>query len=364
MGKKILCVTNSFPIHPRLKKIGSLFNDYAELNYFAWDRDMSYIQGNDIEENVFVCSSNNGYGTALKMLLGVPKFIYRFCSCLKKLNPDILIIRHWSTCFVLLLFLPRKCKVIYDVNDMPDSENERIIRVYKLFERFVIKRVDVVILSSKYYIPFYENKHPNIYVLENKVDTNLIAKKEYSCKNDCLTISFIGMVRYHEILINLIQASKGLPIKINIYGKGIDSDIVRSYCVSNNVSNVFVHGSYQYETIETLYNSSDLIYTAYPSQNENVRYSIPNKLYESLLFNKPLIASCNTALGEIVENEKIGFVVDSASVESIREMLKKILSNTALIEESRQSIILYKKSHDVYWDSYKFKAEEIINKLK
>lgn len=363
MKKKILCITNSFPIHPRLKKIASLFEEYSDLYFFSWDRDKSFQSLKHKEENVFVYSSDNGYGTALKMLLGVPKFICAIRQHLKNVNPDILIIRHWSTCFVLLPLIPKKYKVIYDVSDMPDSENKNMIKVYKFLERYVLKHSDVVILSSSYYLPFYENRHKSIYVLENKVDMNLMVRDEKDYKHERLTISFIGMIRYYETLINLIEASKELPIDIHLYGKGIDSEVISHYCLTKEITNVFIHGAYDYKDIEQLYRASDLIYTAYPSINENVQYSIPNKLYESLLFERPLIASVNTALGNIVEKENLGFVVDSSSVESINSVLKQVLNNPSLIDDAKQSMLSYKKNNDVYWDSYKENAKKIIDKL-
>lgn len=363
MKQKILCITNSFPIHPRLKKIASLFEEYSDLYFFSWDRENSFQSLECKEENVFVYSSHNGYGTAFKMLLGVPKFIHAVRKELKNVNPDILIIRHWSTCFVLLPLIPKKYKVIYDVSDMPDSENKNMVKVYKLLERYVLKHSDVVILSSSYYLPFYENRHKSIYVLENKVDTNLMVRNKKDYKHERLTISFIGMIRYYETLINLIEASKELPIDIHLYGKGIDSKIISHYCLTEKINNVFIHGAYDYKDIERLYRSSDLIYTAYPSMNENVQYSIPNKLYEALLFERPLIASVNTALGNIVEKENLGFVVDSSSVESINSVLKQVLNNPLLIENARHSMASYKKNNDVYWNSYKENAKKIIDKL-
>lgn len=356
--KKILCITNSYPIHPRLRKIGSLFKEY-DVHYFTWNRDNR--ENTNVESNVTVYCSRNGYGTALKMVLGVPGFIKAVRQCLKKESVEIIIIRHWSTCFVLLPFISRKYRVIYDVSDMPDSENERMIWIYKVMERYVLNKSKAIILSSSYYIPFYRKYKQKIFVLENKVDKVINRNIKEVTNREQISIAFIGMIRYYDSLINLVKAVKGLPLNLHFYGKGIDNERLIDYCQKNNCANVHIHGAYDYKDIPHLYKSADLIYSAYPAENENVRYSIPNKLYESLAFNKPLIASKSTALGDLIELNNIGFTVDNASVESIRQVLERILQDSCLILDKEKGIEEFKKENDIYWNSYLPLAEKILN---
>lgn len=359
--KNILCITNSYPVHPRLRKIASLFKEH-NIQFFAWNRDDRNLDLTD--SRVHVYSSNNGYGTAFKMVIGVPGFIQEVLKYLKNNDIDIIIIRHWSTCFILMPFLLKKYKIIYDVSDMPDSENSKMVLIYKLLEKYVIKKSDIIILSSNYYMKFYEKYRSKTYILENKVDPQICETLIIPIRDKKLTIAFIGMIRYYDMLINLVKSSKNLPVEIHFYGKGIDSDRLIDYCKENNYKNVYIHGAYDYKEIPNLYCSADLIYTVYPAENENVQYSIPNKFYESLAFEKPLIASKSTALGELVEKNNLGFTVDGHSVEDLKNIFTYVMENPSVIQSLKKQMQLYKKNNDIYWNGYEVLAQQILADLK
>lgn len=360
--KKILCITNSYPVHPRLQKIGSLFAD-SQVYYFAWNRDNRTTYQN--QNHVHVYSSKNGYGTAIKMLIGVPGFVNSLLRYLKNNSIDIIVIRHWSTCFILLPFLKKKYYIIYDMNDMPDSLNERMIPLYRYLEKFVLKRADTVILSSSFYIKFYQEYTQKIVILENKVDKSLLGKAVSmgGRQSEKLNIVFVGMIRYINILVNLIEATNNLEVNIHFYGQGIDSETLRSICKEYANTNIYVHGMYKYNQISNIYNEADLVFSAYPDKNENVKYSIPNKFFECLHFEKPLIVSKNTALGELVESNNLGFTVDPYSPSSIKQTIESVIHNSNILNKKVESIKKYKISNDVYWDSYIHLIAEKIYKI-
>lgn len=45
----------------------------------------------------------------------------------------------------------------------------------------------------------------------------------------------------------------------------------------------------------------------------NHKYAAPNKFYESLMLGKPVIMAKNTGFDEILETEKIGYLMDYSS---------------------------------------------------
>ena len=48
----------------------------------------------------------------------------------------------------------------------------------------------------------------------------------------------------------------------------------------------------------------------YDSTDLNVRLALPNKLYESMYFKKPILVSSNTYLSQVVDQYGIGFKWD------------------------------------------------------
>jgi len=57
-----------------------------------------------------------------------------------------------------------------------------------------------------------------------------------------------------------------------------------------------------------------------------VTTALPNKLYDSILYKKPLMASSGTYLGELAEKYKIGFTVD-VTADNIAETIENYISN-------------------------------------
>ncbi len=62
----------------------------------------------------------------------------------------------------------------------------------------------------------------------------------------------------------------------------------------------------------------------YDNSFENVRTSIPNKLYESTLFNKPILAACNTEFGKEVVKNGIGTQIPIDSYTDFETAILKI----------------------------------------
>lgn len=92
---KILCITSSYPVHPRLKKIGDSFrhlnkaSDNINTKYIAWDR-LSISKNNDN----FIFKSREGYGNKYKKLLGLLKFSFFLRKKIQQFKPDIIVCRY------------------------------------------------------------------------------------------------------------------------------------------------------------------------------------------------------------------------------------------------------------------------------
>ena len=66
-----------------------------------------------------------------------------------------------------------------------------------------------------------------------------------------------------------------------------------------------------------------MLLCAYPPSNGRL-FAEPNKLYESIFFNCPIIVSKGTFLGNKVEELGIGFAIDSMNNESITTFLNSL----------------------------------------
>ena len=155
---------------------------------------------------------------------------------------------------------------------------------------------------------------------------NLEYFKNYKkCINREFTIGFIGVVRYKKQMKMLIEAAEQTKTKVLFAGISNDSEIMD---LANKKAFVDYYGPYNYnKEIAKLYSKCDCIYSVYDTSLNNVKYALPNKLYESIYCELPIIVSKNTYLSELVTNMHVGVSVDSNSVEDLIEKINFLKNN-------------------------------------
>lgn len=313
--KKVLLVTNSYPIHPRLKKISKLYENY-EVKFLAWDR--KSISDDTIN---FILKSKSGYGNKVKKIFGLISFVKYIKKTIKEYQPDIVVCRYWETMFLSSLILNKDIELHYDVCDMPSK------KIYKILEQRGIKKIKKIYLASRFFSEFYDKDKVKLF--ENRPEKNVIRFDEtFEYKTNKLKLCFIGGIRYFDVFKNLVNAIKDLDVILFCFGSGSDEEKLKKYCFQNKITNVYFYGRYNYSEVHRFYNFADIIWSAYDSRNSNVKYAISNKFFESLAFNKIGIYSENTKLGEMVKERKIGLVVDEQDTESIKILIKERIEKT------------------------------------
>jgi len=314
--KKVLLITNSYPIHPRLKKISKLYpND--EVKFLAWDRN-NLSSDNDN----FILKSKIGYSNKLKKVFAILDFFNFIKKTIKEYNPDIIVTRYWEPMFLASLAINKNTEFHYDVCDMPSK------KTFTLLEKIGLKKVDKIYLASRFFKEFYNKE--KVILFENKPESNTVRFDEtFEYETDKLKLCFIGGIRYFDIFKNLVDAIKDLEVELFCFGGGPDETKLKEYCLSNKISNIHFYGSYDYTEVHKFYNFADVIWSAYDSRIFNVKYAISNKFFESIAFNKLGIYAENTELGQYVKENKIGFTVNELEKDAIRHLIMTMIGSNA-----------------------------------
>ncbi len=151
--------------------------------------------------------------------------------------------------------------------------------------------------------------------------------KEYKGKgNDKFTIGFIGSVRYLDQLKILVDAVDEIEKDINVFIAGSGPGYQEMLEYSRGKEFVELYGPYNYEReIVSLYKKVDLMYSVYDASLKNVKIALPNRLYESIVCETPIVGANGTELGKFIKEKEIGFIVDSRNKEELKEELLKLL---------------------------------------
>lgn len=240
-------------------------------------------------------------------------------------------------------------RVVFEVADLrenyivkPKNPVDRIITDALLEkEKAAFRNVDfLVVTSPKFYDLHYRSLIPEDRVLfiPNAPDAEVF--KNYRKKQGGrFTVGFIGGIRYLKQMKMLVDASNEVGFDVLFAGAGGTSaeyEEIRKYC--EGMDNVTFTGKYDYDTeIAGLYGKVDCVYAVYDADNPNVRIALPNKLYESILCELPIIVAKNTYLADLVEKWGVGAAVSHKGNEELKELLLKLKTDIAFREKLAQN---------------------------
>lgn len=359
-----LVIDSAYPINTRNVKIADSINDYfgdcVKISFCAWNRENKMISSPD---NYYLYKKYSPGGRLFRKFLNLFGYLFYLKKCNEQINPDVIIASHWDM-LLLSSFLKKKSQIlVYDNLDIPTATSGSLLVILKAVERFALRNTNLIIFASRFYEFLYKKEKCNHVILENKPIFKAlnITKGKRIC-TDKICLSYIGGIRYLEILKNLVSAVKSVSnIVLYFHGEGHDLEALRKYCEGSN--NIYFTGRYEYDKIETFYQNSDIVWAAYPNKDYNVKYAISNKFHESLYYNVPCVFSEKTYLGDLVANKEIGFIVNPYSVEEIRELLSRILENREKLSSVKHKMIEYIKEEEMDWDCQFYDFIHELNKL-
>jgi glycosyltransferase involved in cell wall biosynthesis len=266
------------------------------------------------------------------------------------IKPEHIIASHWETLLIAVFMKTKNSNLIYENLDIPTSENPLILCILKILEKKALGKTECMIVASRFYKKLYPWYKKRIVILENKPFRGILADRpaRFFHATGNLKISFAGMIRYFDCMQNLIKAARGLPLDVLFFGEGPDYGRLKEF--ARDYDRVFFFGKYNYEDIACIYNLSDIIWAVYPSKDYNVKHAISNKFFESLVFNKPAFFAEDTALGEFVSKNRIGFTVNPYNVEGIRSRLSEILEKPSIASGVKAGIQNYNSCSSLFWD--------------
>lgn len=328
---KVLFVLSFIP-NPRMNKRIRLLCDKYEIGVVYWNRenDKKWVcQYENVKQYNVKIKAN--HGSPLKRIVPTIRFSWQAMKILCEEKPDCIYVQNVDMLFIACKYQKRhKCKIIYEIADihalvlqpMRSPLKKMIQHILQRKEEKYCKNIDLLIVTSeRFYTSYYakfipENKY---FFMPNAPEKGVFEKYEKQ-GHDEFTVGFVGGFRFEKQLELLIEACKDSTVKLFIAGYG--SKRIEELCKKNGVD---FFGRFDYaRDIVLLYQSIDCVFSVYPEEDIGVQLALPNKLYEAIVCELPIIASNRTYLGEIVKEQGIGITVDCNDVESYKRGIEQL----------------------------------------
>jgi len=146
------------------------------------------------------------------------------------------------------------------------------------------------------------------YNYESHINSDYVINKDHK---EAIVIAYIGLVDYFSTNVKLIDALKNnTNYKLQYSGIVSSNCKIIEYVKTEKIDNVIFTGPFNNEDKPQIHKKVDMINALYGNDNLIVTTALPNKLYDAIIYRKPIIVSKGTYLGEVVENFKIGIAID------------------------------------------------------
>lgn len=187
---------------------------------------------------------------------------------------------------------------------------------YSFYRNRVNQLIDgsfISTISSQGFYRFLKRK-PSSKIFQNHNISNVRAKSGEPTdfkQGRKIRIGFVGAVRYEKENEGLIDAFGNDPrFVVSYFGRFNEGCHLDDYCSKNKIQNVEFHGPFNNAEKPEIYKKIDVINSLYGNETHDVLFLLPNRLYDSALFQKPIIVSAGTYLSEMVKKYELGIVAD------------------------------------------------------
>lgn len=323
-----------------------------QINFLSKNNNVTLIQfyrnimndlSSDIDNNVVQIITLETVPDSLSSfydyILRINKYllsILKLRKILFKKNIDIVISNNIDMLFLLkisMIFKKRDYKCAIEISDLLlDHESKSLkSKFFLLFERYMFKKVDKLIVTSpKFFTEHYNKVFFNDYfILENKPLKSMLPVRVPKKDNNKKIIGIVGLLLQIDVYEYLFNAIKNIKnYEVHIYGMGKYTDRIIDY--SNKIKNIKYFGPYRFfEDASEIYSKIDILYMPYSDINKplNNSLALPNKLYEAMYYKVPIITSKNTYLGKRVKELGLGRVINYKSKEELLFSIDSIYDN-------------------------------------
>lgn len=261
--------------------------------------------------------------------------LLEFYKCLKKENKYYDIIDcHCLFSLLIGTCLRRKIhpkKIILNAHELETERNglrgfRKIIS--KILERLLIKKCDNVIVVSNSIEKWYKQNYPkaDITCIYNTPKLVSPIKRDYfrnkfSIPTDSIVFLYQGGFSQGRGIDLLIETFRELPEKYQIVfmGYGFLEETIKE--AQKYYKNIHIHEAVPQVELNLYTPSANYGFSLIEKQSLSYDFCMPNKLFEYIMFEVPVIVSNTIDQSDFVTTNEIGYVLQNYTVTDLKELI-------------------------------------------
>jgi len=266
------------------------------------------------------------------------EFCYRVITEYK--NSDILHCNDLNTLpigTIVKKFFNKNVKIVYDaheyeINDKPDESKYRI-KIKYFIEKKLIKYADAVLTVSdaiaNEYAQLYRIPKPMLILNTppyKSIDKKDIFRKVFNISQDKMIFLYQGGLsngRGIEILLDTFKNNNDGKTLIVFMGSGpLEKDVIAA---SKEYKNIYFHKAVSSDVLLNYTCSADFGILFYENNCLNHYLCSPNKMFEYLMSEIPVIVSNLYEMKRLVEEKNIGVVAKYNTSDGLTEAIQKAI---------------------------------------
>lgn len=266
-------------------------------------------------------------------------------------------------------------KIVYDSHELfteiPELKDRPFVKkVWTSIESYVFPKLKNVYTVNNAIANIYCNKYGvNVQVVRNIAPklVNATEDKAFSkrTKGDktmlILQGSGINIDRGAEEAIEMMQFLENTILYI-IGGGDVFNDLKKLVKELKLEKKVQILDKIPYNELMEYTKIADFGLSLDKGTNMNYELALPNKIFDYMYANTPLIVSNRKVVAELVTNENIGVVLNTYEPEKMAIQVQKLIDDKEKVKEFKRNLINASQRYN--WETEAQKVKEIYSSLK
>ncbi|HBS87702.1 MAG: hypothetical protein A2W91_15675 [Bacteroidetes bacterium GWF2_38_335] len=257
-------------------------------------------------------------------------------------------------------------KLIYDSHelftDVPELNNRPTIKkIWQIIEGFILPKIKEMITVSDSVADVYRNKYRiEVKVLRNLPVRKLSKEKALLNTGGKKVIVYQGALNVDRGIEEMISAMKYLDDYVFlIMGTGdIDHKLKQLAQNENVLEKLIFTGKIPLEKLHSYTLNAQLGISLEKDTNLNYRYSLPNKIFDYIQANVPILVSDLPEMKKVIEKYRIGKIVNSHDPKELADLVLQIINDASGYKSIKSNLEL--AAGELCWEKEEVILESLI----